>query len=204
MDAFTQLAGEAIAQYGYIGLLVCLILNCLGVPIASEVLLPLSGWAVHLGHLNFVLVFIVAMIGQSIGFVVAYGIAAKDGIPLLEKYGKYIFIRHQQIAQMQARMKRNGKDVEIIGLVMPGVHGYMGYVGGIGNMSFGVFLPLMLIGTAIWTAALMALGYFAGSKLATIGGYSKTVSWIAMIMVVVALIIWYSRRYWPNSRRTKR
>ena len=71
MDAFTQLAGEAVGKYGYIGLFIALILNVMGVPLASEVMLPLAGYAAHTGKLDLTTTFIIAFLAQVIGFIAA-------------------------------------------------------------------------------------------------------------------------------------
>lgn len=183
-----------ISSFGYVGLGLSLIVNCLGLPIASEMTLPLAGIAINLGDFDPTLTFVTVMLGQMVGFVIAYLIARHAGVGLIEKYGHYMFISHRQIVICQRLFQKHGPLIMLIGLCVPGVHGYMGYSAGLAKMRIHLFLLLALIGTAVWSAGLLGLGYLFGDRLPQIMEFGNKAGLASsMVIASVALIFWYSR-----------
>jgi membrane protein DedA with SNARE-associated domain len=199
VDTIGQFATSAVEHFGYIGLFLTLIVNCMGVPIASELTLPLAGIAARNGQLDLAYVIVTAVIAQLAGFSMAYYLARREGLPLLEHYGKFIFIKRKQIVDFQKLMRKHGNFIVLIGLCMPGVHGYMGYPPGLEKMKYRHFLLLAFFGTTFWTLILVGLGYLAGSRLAEIEKAFSGMGALVVITLVVMVFIWYSRRHWVRK-----
>ncbi len=197
-------AASLVEHYGYLGLFVTLVVNCMGIPIASEVTLPLAGIAAKNGTLDLGLVMIVAVTAQVIGLTLSYWLARHDGLPLLERYGRYFLIRRHHILSAQKLFKKHGGRIVFIGLCLPGVHGYMGYPAGLEKMKFRYFLPLAVLGSFLWAAVLVGLGYLAGGHLAAIEQAFSGMGALVILTLVAAAVIWYSRRHWARKRRPVR
>lgn len=204
MQSLSVLAASFVMHYGYMGLFVTLVINCMGIPIASEITLPLAGIAARNGHLNLVVVMVVAVVGQVIGLSLSYLLARKDGLPLLERYGKYVFIRKHHIQSAQKLFKREGGRIVLAGLLLPGVHGYMGYSAGLEKIKFHHFVFLATIGSFLWAVVLVGLGYVAGGHLATIEQAFSGLGTLVIMGLVTVGVIWYSRRHWVHKARPAR
>ncbi len=197
-------AGAIIASFGYLGLEVALFFNCLGLPVASEVILPLAGIAVNQGSFEIVPTFMAVMGAQMLGFSLAYLIARHAGVGLIEKYGNYLLISHKQVVRGQRLFRKHGSIIMLVGLITPGMHGYMGYSAGLAKMRVTTFLIVGVTGTAIWSAALIGLGYLFGDKLPQILDFGNRAGLATGIIVAsCALYFWYSRHRRLKTRPSR-
>ncbi len=191
-----DLSTQLLHEYGYVGLGLGLLVNCMGIPISGEVLLPLTGAFIRSGNLNPVAVFLVAFVAQCLGLFISYFIARRGGITLLERYGKYVFLSRRGLNKLNNLFKRHGLRLVFAGLYMPGVHGYMGYVAGLGKLNFGVFVLLVLTSTIVWTGALLGIGMMLSDHLDIITQAMNGFGLLTIILIVlVAAGIWYSKHH---------
>jgi len=187
-----DLIRHVIHDYGYLGLALSLIVNCIGVPIASEVLLPMTGVYAASAGLDLAVVVIIAIIAQIIGLTIAYYIALKGGVELLEKYGKYVFLRHRELMKFHKIFKKHGPGLILFGSCIPGVHGYMGFTAGLAEMKLYPFLTTIFVGATVWTVVLVGLGaIFSQQVLSVISAASGYGPVITAGLVFIALSIWY-------------
>ena len=99
---------SVISTGGYAGLFLLSFLENLCVPIPSEIVMPFSGYLVLTGQFNMVWVLAVATIANLLGSIVIYVLARVGGRPLLERYGKYIFIRLRELDKWDSWFMRHG------------------------------------------------------------------------------------------------
>lgn len=195
MEQSLATAAGYIADFGYLGLAVTLLVNCLGIPIASELTLPLAGIAIHGGNFTPALTVAWAMAGQMAGFGIAYLVARHVGVTMIERYGHYLFISHKQIVTGKRLFKKHGPAIILIGLCVPGMHGYMGYSAGLAGMKPFAFITTVLAGTLVWTLGLLGLGFLFGDHLPQILEMGNRAGLAMGIIVAVGVLaFWYSRR----------
>ncbi len=191
-----SLSAQLLHQYGYAGLVLGLLAGSMGIPVSTEILLPLSGALARAGQLDLAVVSLVAVTAQVAGFVTAYLIARHGGISLLERYGKYVFINHRRLTHLHKLLHRHGFRIVFAGLYLPGAHGYMGYVAGLGGMRFPVFALLAVTSTIVWTAVFLGLGMMLSNQL---NGILQAMSGIGLIitgLVVLGILgFWYYRQH---------
>jgi membrane protein DedA with SNARE-associated domain len=193
MTGAASLAFMLIDRLGAVGIAVGVLLNGLGVPGLSEVLLPLGGVAVRQGRISLIPLFVLAMVGQVIGVSIAYLIARSGGLPLIERYGKYIFISKRELDSARRAFDRYGGRMILIGSFTPGIQGFVGYAAGVSEMNYGWFLVSAVAGKFVWVSALLYLGWVLGHHL---GFASRVIQDVGLVILVafIALIIWHIRR----------
>jgi membrane protein DedA with SNARE-associated domain len=200
--SFTELATGLIDQLGVWGIGLGVFLNGLGVPGISEVLLPLGGVAVKRGLMSGPALFAVAMICQLAGTALAYVIARNGGLPFIERYGKYVLISTRELDAAERAFQRYGSWLVLFGAFVPGIQGFVGYVGGIAKMNFVRFIISVAIGKVVWIGGLMALGMLLGDHLDLIDRYVKQVGMVVLAALVVAGVL-YVRRHRARQREEK-
>ena len=165
IEKFIAFLGELIKSVnsagGYKGIVALLALNSSGIPIPSEVILPFSGYLVHLGRFNLILVAVVGAIGCNIGSAIAYWIGAKGGRPLVERYGKWVLMGHHDLDRMTGFFDRFGSITILVGRMLPIVQTYVAFPAGIARMSRLRFHIYTTVGSLIWYFCLA----WAGMKL---------------------------------------
>jgi membrane protein DedA with SNARE-associated domain len=192
--SFTILAIRLIDHLGLLGLALGVFLNGLSVPGLSEVLLPLAGVAVKQGRFSILLLLPVVMLAQLLGVTLAYIIGRRGGLPLISKYGKYIFISHHDLTTGQNAFEKHGEALVIVGSFIPGIQGLVGYVAGIAEMNYGRFLAAVLAGKLVWIGGLLAFGYVLGGHLSLLDSIIRRLG-VVILAAAIVVGIWYVRRH---------
>jgi membrane protein DedA with SNARE-associated domain len=195
MSSLTTIATDLINTLGLAGVSVGLFINCLGIPISSEIIIPLTGIGVRQGHINLILALAVTIGAQMLGLFASYDIGRFGGLGLISRYGKYVFISQHELERTEKAFEKYGGRLVFFGLILPGIHGFVGYPAGIAKMAIGSFAATALAGAAIWSGALLALGYFLGDHLAEIDAIFRQFG----VFIVLAFIL--VGAYYINIKR---
>jgi membrane protein DedA with SNARE-associated domain len=192
--SFSALAMSLIDHLGLAGIALAVFLNGLSVPGLSEVVLPLAGVAVKQGRLELWALLVVAGVAQLAGLSLAYWIGRRGGLPLIERYGKYILITQHELRSAHAAFERRGAWLVMVGSFIPGLQGLVGYIAGVAEMKYRRFLPAVLVGKAVWIGGLVWLGSFLGGHLELIDRSIKQVG-LVVLVVMIGAGVWYIRRH---------
>ncbi len=141
MSSLTSIATSLINTLGLGGVSVGLILNCMGIPISSEIIIPLAGIGARQGHFDLLITMLVAVGAQLVGLFLSYVIGRYGGLELVQRYGRYLLISKHELKKTELAFEKYGGRLVFFGLCLPGVHGYVGYPAGIAKMpvlSFGL------------------------------------------------------------------
>ncbi len=133
-------------------------------------------------HLFVVLLFIAAVLGDTVG----YWFGKKSGPHLFKKKDARIF-KQSHIKHAQDFYEKHGGKTIIMARFVPIVRTFAPVVAGIGKMEYKKFLSFNLIGGFAWTFGITYLGYFAGKAIIAAGIEIDTV-----ILPIVALIVFVS------------
>lgn len=193
--SFTQIATSLISQLGYGGLGLGLVLDSFGVPIPSEVLIPLATVLALEGRFNVWWIFVLGTAAQVLGGLVSYLVGRYGGEPILERYGKYILVSRQDLAKTHRAFERYGVWMTMAGRCLPVIRGLIGYPAGIAEMRVGTFLVFTALGSAVWTGFLMVLGAVLRHNLEVIDAVGSKFSLLVMGLLVLA-VAWHFRHWW--------
>lgn len=194
LEWLTQAAFSLIATLGYAGLAVGLVVDSAGVPIPSEILIPAAGILVRQGRMDMMAVILVGTVAQTAGAVLAYWLGSTGGLALAEKYGKYIFFSHRELAITHRWFEKYGDKLTFVGRCLPVIRTYIGFPAGVARMPFGRFLAASFAGSALWTIFLAILGYQVGDHLEEIEAVFKRFN-IVIVGLLVIGAIWYVKRH---------
>src|ERR1035438_5314541 len=78
------------------------------IPLPSEIIMPFSGYLVYTGRFSLLAVATWGAIGCNLGSVLAYEIGYFGGRPLVERYGRYIFLSHRELSIADRFFERRG------------------------------------------------------------------------------------------------
>jgi membrane protein DedA with SNARE-associated domain len=199
--SLTAFATHLVSDLGYGGLTIGLLLDSFGVPIPSEVLIPLTVVVGGGGHFNLWLVALIAVAAQSVGGFVSYLIGRIGGLPALEKYGRFLLIAPADIERGNRFFSRYGPWCVGIGRCIPVVRGFVGYPAGIARMPALAFVAWTAVGAAVWTGVLIGAGELWRSDVSVINRAIDKVSWVVIGLVVVAVALHVRRVLRGSSER---
>lgn len=198
--SLTGVATGLISAMGYGGLALGLIVDSAGIPIPSEVLLPISGALINSGRFSFWPVIVIGVLAQTIGAVLSYWLGATGGLALVKRFGKYVFFSEHELKVTEKAFDKYGAWLTCLGRCVPVVRTYIGYPAGLSRMPFGRFLAASLVGSLVWTVFLTELGVKLATeeRLAQIDALFHRFN-IAIVILLGLGVIWYVRRHLKRS-----
>lgn len=200
---FTKIATDLMSQLGYTGMSIGLVLDSFGIPIPSEVLLPIAGALARVGRFDPWVVFIIGTLAQLVGGLVGYAIGRYGGHPLLERYGKYILISKRDLDRTHQAFEKYGPWLTMAGRCMPVIRGLVAYPAGIAEMNLAKFILFTTIGSAVWTGLFVYLGYRLGDNLGVINTWLHEFS-LVVIVAIIILAGWHFRHPLANAIKRSR
>ena len=174
-----------INQHGYLAVLILVMLEDFGIPVPGETVLTAAAFFAGVeGHLNIFLVGIVAFFGAVIGDNIGFAIGHYGGHPLIERFGKYVFLTPPRVAKAEAFFNRNGGKVVIVARFIEGLRQVNGLIAGLSEMKWPKFLVFNAIGAALWVGLWTTVGYLGGSHIQTFLRYQLYVTITAVVGVI--------------------
>ncbi|MBD1934071.1 MULTISPECIES: DedA family protein [Cyanophyceae] len=185
---------NTMQSLGYIGIGLLMFLENLFPPIPSELIMPLAGFTVAKGNMNFVLAVTAGVIGTMLGALPWYYVGKLVGEEnlkrLANKYGKWIGLSSKDIDKADNWFDKHGGKAVFYGRLVPGVRTLISLPAGISGMPLVPFLLYSTLGTTLWVGLLTYAGYALGDNYELVEQYLGPVSKIVFVVLVVAFVIW--------------
>ena len=190
----------------YAGILLLMLAENVFPPIPSELIMPLAGFMVAQGKLTFFGTIAAGTAGSVFGALLLYCFGKKLGEERVkrfaERYGCWLTVSGQDIDRASRWFDKHGGTAVLFGRLVPGVRSLVSVPAGIAGMNLRRFLLYSLIGTALWTALLVYLGYLLRSNFAAVDQFLDPVSWIvfgAAAIVYLARVVKQKRGCHPTA-----
>lgn len=199
---------DTMTSLGYWGIGLLMFAENLFPPIPSELIMPLAGFTVAQGKMNFLLAVLAGVIGTIVGALPWYYagklVGEKRLKRLADKYGKWITVSSQDIDKAKHWFDRYGNKAVLYCRLVPGVRTLISLPAGISNISLISFLLYSTIGTTLWVILLTYAGYLLGNNYELVDQYLGPVSKIVLVILIVAFVVWIVRKKQTTKRRKKR
>jgi len=162
IDTLNQLIIDFISSSGYLGIFFAMFIEGIVTPIPSELIMPFAGYLASTGTFYLPFVILAGTLGATMGSTVAYGIAWIVGRPIVDKYGRYIFLDQKKVDKADAWFKRWGGWGILIGHAIPGIRSVISFPAGLFKMDVKRFIFFTFLGALIWNTVLASAGYLLG------------------------------------------
>ena len=198
----TTALSDFIASYGLVAVFVLMVCESCGFPFPSEIIMPTSGLLASAGHMNLVAAIVAGALANLVGSLIAYGLAARFGEPLLLGPGRYIGIRRHHVELADGWFRRWGLLAVLIGRVLPVIRTYISFPAGMARVELVRFSALTFIGALPWCAALALVGYALGRNYDRISAPIEKAALVVAALVVIVVVIWYVRGRQTQTSRS--
>ena len=176
-----------IQNFGYFGMFLGMILEAVIIVIPSEAILATGGILASRGVFSFFGAFFIGLVGSVFCAIVIYFMGYFGGRPFIRKFGKYFFMKEEDIERSDSWFLRYGMFGALIGRNFPIIRTLISLPIGIMRMSFFKFLIFTIIGSIPWTFLFVYLGYALGNSWIYV---SAKISWLKLpIKVLLAFIV---------------
>ncbi len=190
-----------MVSMSYLGIGLLMFLENLFPPIPSELIMPLAGFTIAQGKMQFAPAIAAGVIGTVIGALPWYyagKLLGHDRLQALaDKYGKWIAVSGGDIQKANNWFNKHGKKAVFFGRLVPGIRTLISIPAGLNEMDVVPFLVYSTVGTTLWVSFLTVGGYLltkAGKNYELIDEYLGPVSKIVLAIILAAFLIWVFKR----------
>jgi membrane protein DedA with SNARE-associated domain len=171
-----------------VGLLI--LLENLVPPIPSELILPLAGFRARAGALDLARVWPLATAGSVLGALALYGLGAWLGYDRLHRLAQrpwFVLAGVKDLERGRDLFDRHGGTLVLVGRCIPLVRSVVSIPAGVAGQPIGRFVLLTAIGSGIWNAAFLGLGWLLGEHWDEVEGWLGPVGWVVAVAVVAGV-----------------
>ena len=193
----TQALINLVGTWGYIAILVTMTGESAGLPISSEIVVPLGGALASQGKLNFVLVVVVASIANLAGSLIAFYLTRRYGERVvLSRAGRRLGLSRGHLRLANRFFGRFGLWAVFVGRLLPIVRTYISFPAGLSKIGYVRFTLATLAGAIPWNFALAYAGLQLGNNYASVAAtISPFVIPIAIgVVLLLAAAWWFGRK----------
>jgi membrane protein DedA with SNARE-associated domain len=187
---------QLVVSGGLLAILITMAGESAGLPISSEIVVPLGGALAAGGHLPFWGVVSVATFGNLIGSLIAYVLTRQYGEQvLMSRTGRRLGLGSGHIRLAHRLFDRYGLWAVFLGRLLPVVRTFISFPAGLSTISTGWFVVATLAGALPWNFGLAYAGLALGQNYSAVAN-ALTPAVIPLVVVVVILIAagWYFGR----------
>jgi membrane protein DedA with SNARE-associated domain len=211
MSAFVHNLATIPPAATYVFAFIWLAAESCGVPLPNELVLLLLGSLIEQRNhpVELALLALVATAGSLLGATIAYFIGARGGRAAVLRLGRIFRLNETRLDSVERWFSNSGGFAIAIARITPFVRTVSSFPAGVLRMPLRVFLLATTLGSLLWCAVLVTIGYVLGENymlaVNLIGTY--TIPAIIVLVVLVAGYLWLHQRLAhvaaPTSSATK-
>ncbi len=185
---------DLISQYGYFGMFMGMVLEAVIVIIPSEAILATGGILAAKGIFSLWGAFLIGLLGSVFCAIVIYFMGYFGGKPFIKKYGKYFFMKEEDIEKSDSWFNKYGLLATLIGRNFPIVRTLISLPVGIMRLSFPKFLIYTTIGSIPWTFIFVYVGYALGNNWVVVLDYVSNLKTPIKILLIILVISYFYKK----------
>jgi len=200
-----------VEVWGYAGVFILMAMESSIIPVPSELVIPPAAFWAAQGQMSFAGVILAGTAGSYFGSIVNYWLSLVLGRPMVERYGKYVFLPHEKIQLAERWLKEFGTFGVFIARLLPVVRHLISIPAGLLKMPISPFSLATLFGAGLWCTILAWFGQeiigshpdVLHSPEAMMALIKSEMHWIVLACVGLALlygvVIVYQRKKWAQE-----
>lgn len=192
-----------ISSYGYLGMFLGMVLEAVIIVIPSEAILATGGILAGQGIFSFFGAFLTGLLGSVFCAIVIYFMGYFGGKPFIKKYGKYFFMKEEELEKSDSWFNRYGLMAALIGRNFPIVRTLISLPIGIMRLSFWKFLAFTTIGSIPWTFVFVYVGYALGNNWVIINEYVSRLKTPIRILLAVLVVSYFYKKISALTKKRK-
>lgn len=191
----TEFVLEMIGQFGYLGMFFSMVLEAIIIIIPSELILATGGILASQKVFSFWGAFFIGLFGSVFCAVIIYLMGRLGGRPFVEKYGKYFFMKKEDIEKADEWFGKYGLFAAFIGRNFPIIRTFISLPIGMTKLSFSKFFLYTTLGSIPWTFVFVYVGYALGNNWVLLSNYTSKLKVPIFILLGLLLLRWLYHKF---------
>lgn len=185
---FLQESLEIMGTLGPAGVFILMVLEGLGLPFPSEVIMVFAGF-LSTGNIGLFIIFALAgSVGGFVGNLILYYISLYGGRPLILYIGRYVGLKEEHLVRTERWFDTKGEWTVFFGRFIPGFRSYMSVPAGVSKMNLMKFSIFTFSGSLIWSTSLGVGGYVLGKSWNSIIPIITNIGIALLAAFIIALV----------------
>jgi membrane protein DedA with SNARE-associated domain len=199
-EKIVPLLVSLIAAGGYAAVVLLMAIQSACVPIPSEVIMPLAGYALAHTQMQLVLLATVASLASNLGSIPAYWVGAKGGRPMVERYGSWLLLSRRDLDRVDHFFARYGSIAVLVGRMLPIVRTFIAFPAGVAKMNQVRFHIYTFIGSWPWCYVLAYIGMKLGASFNSNPRFREIFHrfHLGVEILLLAAAVWFVWTHWRN------
>ncbi len=189
-------------NYGYIGMFLGMVLEAVIIIIPSEAILATGGILAANNIFSFWGAFFTGLLGSVFCAIVIYFMGYFGGKPFIKKYGKYFFMKEEDIEKSDSWFNKYGMIGALIGRNFPIIRTLISLPIGIMRLSFFKFLIYTIIGSIPWTFVFVYVGYTLGNGWTVVNKYVSNLKVPIKILILILIFSYFLKKIKLNKQKS--
>lgn len=154
----------------------------------GDTMLFAAGILAASGHFSIVMAMTVIFVANFLGVTIGYWTGKEYGKRYISDESKFLF-KKEYVEKAEDFYKRHGGKAIVLGRFIPAVRAFIPAIAGIAKMPYRELMIYNIIGAALWSISIPALGYFAGDWLKARGiDVEMLILPIILAVIVISLL----------------
>ncbi len=171
-----------------------------GLVAPGEFTVLLGGAVAGQGDISLPLILAITWLSAFLGDTVSFTLGARLGRGFLVKHGERVRITSDRLHQVETYFAKHGGKTIVIGRFIGLVRALAPFIAGTSKMPYGSFAPYSIIGTGLWAATFILIGYFASQSLDRVASIvGQGLIWFG-VFVGIVVAIFVAVRYLRQER----
>jgi len=187
---------QIISAGGLLAIFLTMTAESAGIPISSEIVVPLGGALASQGKLSFAGVVIGATAGNLLGSLVAYLLVRRYGETLILGPGRRVGLTAGHLRLANRFFERWGLPAVFFGRLLPVIRTYISFPAGLSRITVVPFTLVTVLGATPWNLALAYAGFKLGQNYERVASALGPATIPIAILVILAIVVayYYGRR----------
>lgn len=168
-----------IVALGYLGIFFLMTANGAITFPSSQILYIITGYFISTGDLSLALVIFFGAIGNTVGNIILYEIVRFKGLHYIEKWKIF---PPKELKKITVALHKKGVWFLFVGKLLPALKVFVPIAAAIGKTERKIYIPMMLVASALWSVPFITIGYYFGKSSDLFGKY-------ALIILVIAFVV---------------
>jgi membrane protein DedA with SNARE-associated domain len=202
-EKIVALLVSLVASGGYFAVVLLMAIQSACIPIPSEVIMPLAGYALAHTQMQLVLLATVASLASNLGSIPAYWVGAKGGRPMVERYGSWLLLNRRDLDRVDHFFARYGSITVLIGRMLPIIRTFIAFPAGVARMNQARFHIYTFIGSWPWCYVLAYVGMRLGASFNSDPRFKALFHrfHLGVEILLLLAILWFVWTHWRNRLR---
>ena len=191
LERFIDWLLQTLLDLGYPGIVALMAMESSILPVPSELVMPPAGYWAAKGQMSFPVALVCGIAGSIIGALANYYGAQLIGRPLIQRYGKYVFLSERNLQRSERFFAQHGEISTLIGRLFPVIRHLISIPAGLHRMPLPKFILYTAVGAGVWCAILTWIGYFLGQHEGVLRNEEihRYVTWALLALIPISLVM---------------